>query len=135
MKKYFWQTKAFTFLTIVIIGTSCSGQIRKDLSKGNASELEIVSANQQIFIKTQSTNTGDNVNSSIQDKEGNLWFGTTADGIYNYDGKLFTQFTAVNPLLLRGRLETPAKTHWQQMATNGNQWGAILSLHSEGSRR
>jgi ligand-binding sensor domain-containing protein len=98
MKKYFRQTKAFTFLTILIIGTSCSGQIRKHLSKENASELEIGSANQQMFIKTQSTNAGDNVNSSIQDKEGNLWFGTTADGIYNYDGKLFTQFTMTNGL-------------------------------------
>ena len=98
MKKYFRQTKAFTFLTILIIGTSCSGQIRKDLSKENASELEIASANQQMFIKTQSTNTGDNVNSSIQDKEGNLWFGTTADGIYKNDGKLFTHFTMTNGL-------------------------------------
>jgi streptogramin lyase len=68
------------------------------LSKENASELEIASANQQMFIKTQSANVGDNVNSSIQDKEGNLWFGTTADGIYKNDGKLFTHFNMTNGL-------------------------------------
>ncbi|GAB2558355.1 two-component regulator propeller domain-containing protein [Spirosoma aerophilum] len=27
------------------------------------------------------------------DKTGNLWFGTTGEGVYRYDGKLFTQFT------------------------------------------
>lgn len=33
MKKYFWQTQAFTFLTILIIGTSCNAQGKKDFPK------------------------------------------------------------------------------------------------------
>jgi ligand-binding sensor domain-containing protein len=29
---------------------------------------------------------------------GNLWFGTTGEGVYKYDGKSFSQFTASNGL-------------------------------------
>jgi len=98
MKKCFRQTQVFTFLSILIFGTSCNGQVKKDLPKEKVSEPRVISVNQQKFIKTQSLNKGDNVHCSLQDKAGNLWFGTTADGIYKYDGKLFTQFTATNGL-------------------------------------
>jgi ligand-binding sensor domain-containing protein len=92
MKKY------FSFLTILIFGVSCNGQTKKDLPEEKVSESKMISADHQKFIKTQSLNNGDNVHCSLQDKAGNLWFGTTADGIYNYDGKLFTQFTMTNGL-------------------------------------
>ncbi|MEY3240554.1 MAG: hypothetical protein RIR11_1992 [Bacteroidota bacterium] len=98
MKKYFWQTQVFTFLTMLSFGTSCNGQVKKDLAKEKVSESRIISANKQKFIKTQSLNNGDNVHCSLQDKAGNLWFGTTYDGIFKYDGKLFTHFTAANGL-------------------------------------
>lgn len=32
------------------------------------------------------------------DKAGNLWFGTTGEGVYRYDGKLFSQFTVKDGL-------------------------------------
>jgi ligand-binding sensor domain-containing protein len=104
MKKYFSQTQAFIFLTIILLGTSCSGQVKKDASK-------VISGKQQKFIKTQSLNKGDNVHCSLQDKVGNLWFGTTGDGIFIFDpsaarrsdslragGKSFTQFTTTDGL-------------------------------------
>ena len=34
----------------------------------------------------------------MQDKAGNLWFGTTGEGVYRYDGKTFTQFTVKDGL-------------------------------------
>lgn len=34
-----------------------------------------------------------NVHCGLQDKAGNLWFGTTSEGVYRYDGKSFIQFT------------------------------------------
>lgn len=98
MKKVFSQIQVFTFLTILLFGTACNGPVKKGLPKEKVSESKIMSADQQKFIKTQSKNKGDNVHCSLQDKAGNLWFGTTADGIYKYDGKLFTQFTATNGL-------------------------------------
>jgi ligand-binding sensor domain-containing protein len=97
MKKYFLQTQVFTFL-IIFFCTSCNGQVKKGLAKEKVSESRKTSANQQNLIKTQSLNKGDNVHCSLQDKAGNLWFGTTADGIYKYDGKSFTQFTTSNGL-------------------------------------
>ena len=98
MKKYFSKTQAFTFLTILIFGTSCNGQVKKDLPKEKVSESIIISANQQKYIKSQSLNKGGNVHFSLQDKAGNLWFGTTGDGVYKYDGRSFTQITAKNGL-------------------------------------
>lgn len=40
-----------------------------------------------------------NIRCSLQDKDGNLWFGTTGAGIYRYDGKTFTNFSKMDGLL------------------------------------
>lgn len=39
-----------------------------------------------------------NVQAALQDKEGNLWFGTSDDGLYQYDGKSFRQFLMADGL-------------------------------------
>ncbi len=98
MKNYFPQTQALTFLTILICGISCNGQVKKDLPKEKVSESKIIPVGQPKFIKTQGSQKGDNVHCSLQDKEGNLWFGTTGEGVYKYDRKSFSQFTATNGL-------------------------------------
>ncbi len=41
---------------------------------------------------------GANVLASLQDKKGNIWFGTTNQGVYRYDGKSFTNFTTKDGL-------------------------------------
>ena len=93
MKKYFWQTRCFIFLAISIICTSCNGQAPKDLPKEKVSEPKILAIEPPKIKKTQ----GNNVSSSLEDKAGNLWFGT-GDGVYKYDGKSFRQFTMANGL-------------------------------------
>jgi ligand-binding sensor domain-containing protein len=100
MKKYFLQTQVFTFLTILIFDTSCNGQVKRDLPKEKVSESKIIAEGQPKLIKTLGSlkDKGNNVHCSLQDKAGNLWFGTTGDGVYKYDGKAFTQFTASNGL-------------------------------------
>lgn len=71
----------FTFLTILLFGTSCNTPIKKDLPKENEPP-------------TVYKNLGNcNVSRFMQDKLGNLWFGTTDNGLYKYDGKSFNQFT------------------------------------------
>lgn len=73
--------QVFTFLTIVLLGTACNGQVKKDLPKEKEDSK---------IIK----NTGNGiVQRFLQDKAGNLWFGTTDNGLYKYDGKSFHQFT------------------------------------------
>jgi hypothetical protein len=43
---------------------------------------------------TQNTNPqSSQVRCAAQDRAGNLWFGTSGEGTYRYDGKTFTQFT------------------------------------------
>ena len=82
MKKYFYQTQAFTFLTILIVGSACNGQVKKDLPKEKEHPK---------LIKTLGGPRYGNVQCILQDKAGNLWFGTTENGLYKYDGKSYTQ--------------------------------------------
>jgi hypothetical protein len=50
------------------------------------------------LTKTHGTGLNDNVQCALQDKTGNLWFGTTGEGVYMYDGRTFKQFTAKDGL-------------------------------------
>lgn len=75
-----------TFLTILLFGTSCNGSVKKDFP----TEKE-----QPKLIK----NIGNgNVQCGLQDKAGNLWFGTSDNGLYKYDGKSFSQFLEADGL-------------------------------------
>lgn len=98
MKKYFPQTQAFTFLTILFFSTFCNGQVKKDLPKEKGSDPKIITVGQPKLKKTQGSQPTDNVHCSLQDRAGNLWFGTTGEGVYKFDGKSFSQFTATNGL-------------------------------------
>jgi ligand-binding sensor domain-containing protein len=99
------------FLALTVAFSSCHGQVKKDLPKEAISEPKTIPTGQPILIKTQGSQPGDNVHCSLQDKAGNLWFGTTGEGLYKYDparrsdsaslragGKSFSQFTATNGL-------------------------------------
>jgi len=90
--------KGTVFLALTFVVTSCNGQVKKDLPKEKAVESKRIQDGQLKLIKTQSKNPGDNVNSSLQDKAGNLWFGTTRDGVFKYNGKSFVQYTTINGL-------------------------------------
>jgi ligand-binding sensor domain-containing protein len=46
------------------------------------------------LTRTQGSIRYAQVRCGLQDKAGNLWFGTTGEGVYRYDGKGFTQYTA-----------------------------------------
>lgn len=45
------------------------------------------------LTKTQGSHENQNIHCSLQDRNGNLWFGTTGEGVYRYDGKEFFQYT------------------------------------------
>jgi len=98
MKKYFSQTQVFTFLTILIFGTACNGPVKKDLPKEKVSESNTISSGHAKLIKTIGSPKYGNVQCGLQDKAGNLWFGTTENGLYKYDGKSFSRFTVTNGL-------------------------------------
>ncbi|WP_445454688.1 ligand-binding sensor domain-containing protein [Flavobacterium sp. 25HG05S-40] len=50
------------------------------------------------LLKTQGSNEYEVVSCALEDHEGTLWFGTSGEGIYRYDGKVFTQFSVQNGL-------------------------------------
>lgn len=83
----------FSLLLITIFFTSCNGQTKtKQPNETVVKQLSFTSKNTKL-IKTQGTNEYQNIHCIIQDKDGNLWLGTTGEGVYRYDGKEFTQFT------------------------------------------
>lgn len=69
----------------LILCFSCNGQVKTNLPNENI--------NQQPKMKrTQGVMSG-NVGCELQDKAGNLWFSTSGEGVYRFDGKSFTNFT------------------------------------------
>jgi ligand-binding sensor domain-containing protein len=51
------------------------------------------------LVKTIGSPRYGNVQCAIQDKAGNLWFGTTENGLYKYDGKSFSRFLVADGLI------------------------------------
>ncbi len=98
MKKYLLQIHTFSLLTIFIFITACNGQIKTN-APNDKIDKQTTNKNQTAkLIKTQGSNLSDNVHCGLQDKAGNIWFGTTGEGVYRYDGKTFTQFTVADGL-------------------------------------
>lgn len=90
MRKYFLQTQVFNFLIIIFFCTACNGQVKTNLPKENINQ-------QPKMIRTQGIISG-NVGCELQDKAGNLWFSTSGEGVYRFDGKSFTNFTTKDGL-------------------------------------
>ena len=70
-----------TFITILLFGIACNRPVKKDLT--NEKEYPKLLKNAGYGV----------VSRFMQDKAGNLWFGTTDNGLYKYDGKSFHRFT------------------------------------------
>jgi ligand-binding sensor domain-containing protein len=76
----------------------CGGPVKKDLPKEKVSESNKISVAYPKLIKTIGSPRYGNVQCSLQDKAGNLWFGTTENGLYKYDGKTFSRFLMADGL-------------------------------------
>lgn len=83
---------------LLIIVTCSNGQTKPHPQPNNKSQLTTNASGQSKLVKTQGSTTSDNVRCTLQDKKGNLWFGTTGEGVYCYNGKVFTQFTVKDGL-------------------------------------
>ncbi|OYU96904.1 MAG: hypothetical protein CFE21_01050 [Bacteroidetes bacterium B1(2017)] len=115
MSKYYPLKLIYTFLLGLIFLSSCKGQSKTPLQSEKSSELKAILPAQTKLIKTQGSSQYDVVFCGIQDKQGNFWFGTTGDGVYKFDGKLFTQFTLKDGLssnCVMCILEDKAGTIW-----------------------
>ena len=90
--------KQISLLAVLHCMFSCNGPIEKNLPKENVSESGIKSVDHPKLIKTIGDPRYGNVQCSMQDKAGNLWFGTTENGLYKYDGKSFSRFLVADGL-------------------------------------
>lgn len=90
MKNYFLRTLASAFLTILLFSTACNGPVKKELPKEKEHPK---------LIKTIGDPRNGHVRCGMQDRAGNIWFGTTENGLYKYDGKSFRQFLLADGLI------------------------------------
>jgi streptogramin lyase len=77
-------------LTCVI---SCNGQPKSKEKSNNQVVSKPISIGQPKIVKSQGTGESDNIRCGIEDRSGNLWFGTTGEGVYRFDGKSFYNYT------------------------------------------
>jgi ligand-binding sensor domain-containing protein len=80
-------------MCISICSTACEAQERANESADQASDATILLDGTPTLVKTQNSQSGDNVHCILEDQSGKLWFGTTGEGLYIYDGTSFQQFT------------------------------------------
>ena len=93
--------KQFSSLLVsLIFFTCCHGQNNTVQKKSQS--WDGGHAVQTKLIKTQRTNQYCTVSCGLQDRSGNLWFGTGGEGIYRYDGKTFTNYTTKDGLCSNG---------------------------------
>jgi ligand-binding sensor domain-containing protein len=92
-----FQTRSLLLLSILI---SCNGQNNSSRKLSELNDSINKTGGQPRIIKTRGTDEYDNVNCGLEDKSGNIWFGTSGEGVYRYNGKLhpveragFTNFT------------------------------------------
>lgn len=83
----------FSLLLVSVFITSCKGQTTSKETIEHVVEPLSFTNKSTKLTKTQNTSKHQNIHSSLQDKDGKLWFGTSGEGVYRYDGKEFTQFT------------------------------------------
>ena len=98
MTKYYVLKSIYSLLLVLIFLSSCNGQTKTKSPTDNRLKPKVILTGKPKLLKTQGSTEGDNVWCGLQDKAGNLWFGTTGEGAYRYDGKIFTQFTVKDGL-------------------------------------
>jgi ligand-binding sensor domain-containing protein len=75
--------KSFALAFILFLGVACNGPVKKDIPREQEHPM---------LIKTIGSPEYGNVQCSLEDQSGNLWFGTTENGLYKYDGSSFQRF-------------------------------------------
>lgn len=81
------------FILILLLSTSCTPQQKPENLSVESIQSIPTAVKRSTLLKSASQNPGDNVHAALQDRAGQLWFGTTFDGVFRYDGKEFTQYT------------------------------------------
>ncbi|MBK8818214.1 MAG: hypothetical protein IPN49_03650 [Saprospiraceae bacterium] len=84
-------------LSLLFVVTSCNAQVKTDLTNENTNQQTPIEGDQPKIVQTQGVTSG-NITCELQDRDGNLWFSTSGEGVYRFDGKSFTNFTTKDGL-------------------------------------
>ena len=92
MKGHIIHTPNYLLFFLFWFITSCNGQVKTNFPQDSGNEQKTMTEIQPKLVTTQGTNEYGSVSCGVQDKAGNLWFGTSGEGVYCYDGKSFTNY-------------------------------------------
>ncbi|MBK8851754.1 MAG: hypothetical protein IPN73_16620 [Saprospiraceae bacterium] len=81
----------FYFLMTYLLSASCNGQNSPNQTQNDSYSANKTEQHAKI-VRTQGSQF-ENVTCQLVDKEGYLWFSIGGEGVYRYDGKIFTNFT------------------------------------------
>lgn len=96
MTKYYIHKPIYALLLVLTSLASCNGQA---ITKSDTISPVKTTPLRLPKLIAQGAHPSDNVHCCLQDKAGNLWFGTTGNGVYRYDGNLFYNYTVKDGLL------------------------------------
>ncbi|MBT8299175.1 MAG: hypothetical protein KJO52_12650 [Maribacter sp.] len=86
--------KYISILFIVLSISSCNGQIQKQ----SQHEWNNVVKSDKEKVEFYDYGAGDVVTKGLLDKEGNIWFTTSKEGVFKYNGKTFKNITSKDGL-------------------------------------
>lgn len=98
MNKSHLHQRSCLLLFLIVLITLGKAQEGTSLPKDTIIESKRTKASHPMIVKTQGSGPQNNIFCSLLDKSGNLWFGTTGEGVYRYDGKSFTNYTTKDGL-------------------------------------
>jgi ligand-binding sensor domain-containing protein len=110
----------FSLLLVSLFSTSCSGQISTSQATNNINSLTKNEQHPKLFTNftVKDGLCNNNVSSIIQDKSGNIFFGTNK-GICKYDGKTFTTIPMTDTLSIISLLEDQEGNIWFGVINKG----------------
>jgi ligand-binding sensor domain-containing protein len=100
-----------SLLSVFLFFTSCNGQVKTDTHTNKVGEPTTMTSEPSTkMIKKQGTysfmthngphsDTSVSISAIVEDKKGNIWVATMGEGVYRFNGKTFTNFTATDGLM------------------------------------
>ena len=119
-------------LLFSVLTTNCGGQSNTPVPVASTGKPQPTPASRERLTKTQGTTPFDNVHCGMRDKIGNLWFGTTSEGVYRYDGTVVTRFLS-DAAVLNAKMLTLKDAQQTLEDKTGAIWFA--SWNNEGACR
>jgi ligand-binding sensor domain-containing protein len=88
MTKHYIPKPIYSLLLVMAILTSCNGQVKTVVQNEKDNTL----TGQATIPQPKGVNKDVRLVASMEDTNGNIWFGSIGEGLFRFDGKLFVHF-------------------------------------------